>query len=214
MRGEFRCTMDAKGRMNFPVKLREEFGATFIISKTIGAECLKVYSMEDWDALVKKIKEMPQTKTAQIQRFLFGSAFDIEPDKQGRALIPAPLREYAGLDTDVVIVGLEGRAEIWDKEKWEALNSGKIYAAGLDVVSADDYEHGTTLNVQTGERTPLAGPKGKLVILHLSAEGNYVAVRPSGTEPKVKFYLFASLPPGVEGDVFDRLDSLEAALKN
>lgn len=85
--------------------------------------------------------------------------------------------------------------------------------AGLDVVSADDYEHGTTLNVQTGERTPLAGPKGKLVILHLSAEGNYVAVRPSGTEPKVKFYLFASLPPGVEGDVFERLDALEAALK-
>lgn len=85
--------------------------------------------------------------------------------------------------------------------------------AGLDVVSADDYEHGTTLNVQTGERTPLAGPKGKLVILHLSAEGNYVAVRPSGTEPKVKFYLFASLPPGVDGDVFERLDALEAALK-
>lgn len=85
--------------------------------------------------------------------------------------------------------------------------------AGLDVVSADDYEHGTTLNVQTGERTPLAGPKGKLVILHLSAEGNYVAVRPSGTEPKVKFYLFASLPPGVEGDVFERLEALEAALK-
>ena len=123
MRGEFKSTLDAKGRMNFPIKLREEFGTSFIISKTIGAECIKVYSNEDWGNLVQKIKEMPQTKTAAIQRFLFGSAFEIEPDKQGRVLIPAPLREYAGLTGDVVIVGLEGRAEIWDKAKWDKLNS-------------------------------------------------------------------------------------------
>lgn len=68
---------------------------------------------------------MPQTKTAEIQRFLFGSAFEIEPDKQGRMLIPAPLREYAGLETDVVIVGLSGRAEIWDKAKWDAMNAAQ-----------------------------------------------------------------------------------------
>ena len=123
MRGEFKSTLDAKGRMNFPVKLRDELGTVFMISKTIGAPCIKVYKTEDWEQLVARIREMPQTKTADLQRFLFGSAFDIEPDKQGRALIPAPLREYAGLTTDVVIVGLEGRAEIWDKEKWEAMNS-------------------------------------------------------------------------------------------
>ena len=123
MKGEFRSTLDAKGRMNFPIKLREEFGNSFIISKTIGAECIKVYSNDDWGSLVQKIKEMPQTKTAAIQRFLFGSAFEMEPDKQGRVLIPAPLREYAGLTGDVVIVGLEGRAEIWDKAKWDKLNA-------------------------------------------------------------------------------------------
>lgn len=122
MRGEFKSTLDAKGRMNFPIKLREEFGTSFIISKTIGAECIKVYSVEDWENLVTKIKDMPQTQTAAIQRFLFGSAFEIEPDKQGRVLIPAPLREYAGLSADIVIVGLEGRAEIWDKAKWDKLN--------------------------------------------------------------------------------------------
>ena len=123
MRGEFKSTLDAKGRMNFPVKLREELGASFIISKTIGAECIKVYAAEDWAELVAKIKNMPQTKTAAIQRFLFGSAFEIEPDKQGRVLIPAPLREYAGLTQDIVIVGLEGYAEIWDKAAWEEYNS-------------------------------------------------------------------------------------------
>lgn len=122
MRGEFKSTLDIKGRMNFPVKLREEFGTGFIISKTIDAACLKVYSTEDWQALVEKIKSMPQTKTAGIQRFLFGSAFELEPDKQGRVMIPQPLREYAGLRSEVVIVGLEGRAEIWDKEKWDKMN--------------------------------------------------------------------------------------------
>ena len=133
MRGEFKSTLDAKGRMNFPVKLREELGSVFMISKTIGAPCIKIYKTDDWEQLVARIREMPQTKTADLQRFLFGSAFDIEPDKQGRALIPAPLREYAGLTTDVVIVGLEGRAEIWDKEKWEAINSKMNDQALVDV---------------------------------------------------------------------------------
>ncbi|MBR5088873.1 MAG: division/cell wall cluster transcriptional repressor MraZ [Ruminiclostridium sp.] len=125
MRGEYKSTLDAKGRMNFPVKLRDELGEVFMISKTLDQHCIKVYTMEDWQALVAKIRDLPQTKTANLQRVLFGSAFEIEPDKQGRALIPAPLREYAGLDTDVVIVGLEGRAEIWDKEAWEKFNSAK-----------------------------------------------------------------------------------------
>lgn len=122
MRGEFKSTLDTKGRMNFPVKLRDELGAVFMISKTIGADCIKVYKMDDWNALEAKIDAMPQTKTADLRRFLIPSAFEIEPDKQGRALIPAPLREYAGLKTDVVIVGVGERAEIWDKEKWDALN--------------------------------------------------------------------------------------------
>lgn len=123
MRGEFKSTLDAKGRMNFPVKLRDELGASFVISKTIGEHCIKVYSKDDWEALVESIRKMPQVKTAGIQRFLFGSAFEVEPDKQGRVLIPAPLREYAELKSDIVIVGLEGRAEIWDKQRWDSFNS-------------------------------------------------------------------------------------------
>lgn len=122
MRGEFKSTLDAKGRMSFPVKLREELGGSFFISKTIGERCIKVYSKEDWNALVESIHKMPQVKTAEIQRYLFGSAYEVEPDKQGRVLIPQPLREYAGLQTDIVIVGLEGRAEIWDKGHWDELN--------------------------------------------------------------------------------------------
>ena len=137
MRGEFKSTLDAKGRMNFPVKLREELGKSFVISKTIGEKCIKVYSKEDWDSLVESIRHMPQVKTAEIQRFLFGSAFEVEPDKQGRVLIPAPLREYAELQTDIVIVGLEGRAEIWDKQRWDgfndSLNMDELMAAAMEM---------------------------------------------------------------------------------
>ncbi len=137
MLGEFKSTLDPKGRMNFPVKLRDELGSSFVISKTIDKQCIKVYSKTDWEALVKSIREMPQVKTAGIQRFLFGSAFEIEPDKQGRALIPAPLREYAQLKTDIVIVGLEGRAEIWDKESWDKFNSSldmnELLAAAVEM---------------------------------------------------------------------------------
>lgn len=122
MRGEFKSTLDAKGRMNFPVKLREELDGSFFISKTIGERCIKVYSKDDWNALVESIHKMPQVKTADIQRYIFGSAYEVEPDKQGRVLIPQPLREYAQLQTDIVIVGLEGRAEIWDKARWDERN--------------------------------------------------------------------------------------------
>ena len=124
MRGEYKSTLDAKGRMNFPVKLRDELGAVFMISKTIGAKCIKVYKMDDWNALEAKINEMPQTKTADLRRFLITSAYDTEPDKQGRALIPAPLREYAELKENIVIVGVGERAKIWDKDNWEALTGG------------------------------------------------------------------------------------------
>ncbi len=123
MRGEFKSTLDAKGRMNFPVKLREELDGSFFISKTIGERCIKVYSREDWNVLVESIHQMPQVKTAEIQRYIFGSAYEVEPDKQGRVLIPQPLREYAQLQADIVIVGLEGRAEIWDKARWDERNS-------------------------------------------------------------------------------------------
>ena len=133
MRGEFKSTLDAKGRMNFPVKLREELGSSFVISKTIGEKCIKVYSKDDWEALVESFNKMPQVKTANIQRFLLGSAYEVETDKQGRALIPTPLRVYAELKTDIVIVGLEGRAEIWDKQRWDDFNSSLDMDELLDV---------------------------------------------------------------------------------
>lgn len=124
MRGEYKSTLDAKGRMNFPVKLREELGEVFMVSKTVGEEkSITVYRKDDWDELEAKLDSLPSTKSARLRRFLITSSFEIEPDKQGRALIPAPLREYAGLQEDIVIVGVGKRAEIWDKTAWDTMNA-------------------------------------------------------------------------------------------
>ena len=122
MTGTFKSTLDAKGRMNIPLKLREEMGADFVLAKTIGTNCIKVYSKEGWKQLVDKINAMPQVQTQNIKRFLFGSAYEVSVDKQGRVSVPPSLREYADLSCDVLVVGLEGSAEIWDKTKYNEFN--------------------------------------------------------------------------------------------
>ena len=121
--GEYTHSLDAKGRVNFPAKLREGLGPKFIITKGLD-NCLFVYSEEEWLVLEDKIRTLPMSKSRTLQRFLFAGAVDVEPDKQGRVLIPANLREYAGLDKDIMIIGASVRAEIWDKKRWEDSLSG------------------------------------------------------------------------------------------
>ena len=119
--GTYSHNLDAKGRMNFPTKLRESLGDSFIITRGLDG-CLFVYSREEWAVMEEKISSMPLSKGKNVQRFFFSNAAEIEADKQGRILIPAHLREYAGLDKDVMVIGAVNRAEIWDKDRWNKLN--------------------------------------------------------------------------------------------
>ena len=119
--GQYTHSIDAKGRVNFPAKLREELGERFIITRGLD-NCLFVYSVDEWDQLAAKLHELPISKSAPLNRFFFAGAAEAEPDKQGRVLLPAHLREYAGLDRDVTIAGVSNRAEIWDSERWEMQN--------------------------------------------------------------------------------------------
>ncbi len=118
--GEYEHTLDAKGRMIFPAKLREELGESFVLTRGLDG-CLFVYSIVEWKLLEEKVRSLPMSKTRDLQRFLFASAVQVEPDKQGRILIPQNLRRHAGLQKDAVVIGASVRAEIWDREKWEAL---------------------------------------------------------------------------------------------
>ena len=119
--GSYSHNMDEKGRMNFPTKLRELLGSGFIVTKGLD-ECLFVYSSQEWAILEEKIKAIPLSKGRVLQRFFFSGACELEADKQGRILIPQHLREYAGLEKDVMVIGASNRAEIWDKAKWDSLN--------------------------------------------------------------------------------------------
>ena len=130
--GQYTHNLDAKGRVNFPARLREELGERFIITRGLD-NCLFVYSMEEWALLAAKLKELPISKSAPLNRFFFAGAAEVEPDKQGRVLLPAHLREYAGLEHDVTIAGVSNRAEIWDTARWmqnnELLTSEAIASA-------------------------------------------------------------------------------------
>lgn len=122
MKGEYQHTIDSKGRVFIPAKLREELGAHFVVTKGLD-DCLFAYPMEEWHALEENIRALPMSKSRNLQRFFFSAAADSELDTQGRVLVPQNLRTYAGLTKDVTIIGVSGRAEIWDSARWAEYNS-------------------------------------------------------------------------------------------
>lgn len=120
--GEYQHNIDQKGRVIIPAKFREDLGELFYVTKGLDG-CLFVLSPGEWERLQNKITAMPISKSRGLQRFFFSGAAEVEPDKQGRILIPQPLREYANLTRDVAVIGASSRAEIWDAESWKKFNS-------------------------------------------------------------------------------------------
>lgn len=119
--GEYHHTIDAKGRIMVPSKLREALGEEFVISKGLDG-CLFAYTKEEWTTLEEKLSALPLTnlEARKFSRFFLAGAAVAEVDKQGRILIPPVLREFAALEKDVVLVGVAKRVEIWDRKHWEA----------------------------------------------------------------------------------------------
>lgn len=122
--GEYIHNIDAKGRAIVPAKFREELGERFIITQELD-NCLSLYTQEDWDAYVEKLNKLPTTnrKAIAFKRFKLASAFECEPDGNGRIMIPQKLREYAGITKEIVSAGNGDKVEIWDKSRWEEYNS-------------------------------------------------------------------------------------------
>jgi MraZ protein len=123
MLGEYKATLDtSNGRMNIPAKFREELGASFYMAKPLDkALCVAVYTIESWNDVIESIRERPREEAYDIKRNILPSAFPIDMDKQGRVKIPQPLLKYAGLETDgeVIVIGIDDTAEIWNKTIWE-----------------------------------------------------------------------------------------------
>ena len=113
--------LDEKGRLILPAKFRDELAGGVVITK--GQErCLYVFPAPEFTRIAGQLRETPMTHKAAraYGRVFFASAHDEVPDKQGRVTIPAHLREYAGLDRDVVVIGASSRVEIWDTAAWES----------------------------------------------------------------------------------------------
>ena len=122
--GEYQHNIDAKGRVIVPARFREDLGERFYVTKGLD-HCLFVLPPTEWTKLQEKIMAMPMGKARGIQRFFFSGAAEVEPDKQGRVLIPQNLRDHAGLEKDVTVIGAAVRAEIWDTARWNEYNQSQ-----------------------------------------------------------------------------------------
>lgn len=117
--GEYNYTIDDKGRITIPSKIREGLGHDFIITRGLD-KCLFVYPKDEWENVINKYRELPNTKDARnFMRFFLSGATQNEFDKQGRINIAPSLRTYANLNKDCVIIGVNERLEIWDKNAWD-----------------------------------------------------------------------------------------------
>ncbi|WP_309862624.1 division/cell wall cluster transcriptional repressor MraZ [Desmospora profundinema] len=119
--GEYRHTVDEKGRLIIPSKFRDGLGSSFVVTRGLD-HCLFVYPMGEWKQLELALKALPFTKkdARAFTRFFFSGATVAELDKQGRVNLPGNLREFAKLEKECVVIGVSNRVEIWSKEAWSA----------------------------------------------------------------------------------------------
>jgi MraZ protein len=119
--GEFHHNIDDKARLVMPSKFREELGDEFVITRGLEG-CLFVYSKQEWENLVSKLKKLPFTKkdARAFLRFFLSGAQECTFDKQGRIAIPTPLVNYANLKKECVVIGVNDRLEIWSENTFDS----------------------------------------------------------------------------------------------
>ena len=117
--GEFIHVIDEKGRLTIPAKFRAALADGLVITRGID-RCLAIYPAREWNRLAERVSALPMTdrRARAFRRLVFANASDAIPDKQGRVLIPPRLREYANLDGEVVVAGLNTYIEVWDPGAW------------------------------------------------------------------------------------------------
>ena len=118
--GEYKHTLDIKKRLSMPSKWRKELGTELVVTRGLD-NCLFVYPQKEWQKITEKIGQLPlgQADTRSFNRFFLSGAVEVEVDSVGRILVPDFLKDFAGLDTKVVLAGIYDRVEIWAENKWE-----------------------------------------------------------------------------------------------
>ncbi len=132
MTGEYRHSLDSKGRIFIPARLRDELGDVFFITLSMD-HCLCAYSSACWQVFSEKVSAMPYVSQRKM-RPLFAHAAKCELDAQGRALIPQSLRDYAGLVKNVAVIGCNNHVEFWDSDVWTEVCSEETTAENIAAV--------------------------------------------------------------------------------
>lgn len=119
--GEYKHTIDDKGRLAIPVKCRGDLAYGAVVTRGLDTS-LFLYPKEEWDKLAQKLASLPlgQSNSRAFARLMLAGAMDVEVDKQGRIVLPEYLRQYAGIKKQVILAGLYNRLELWDADTWEA----------------------------------------------------------------------------------------------
>ena len=139
--GSFEHLLDAKGRVFIPAKWREDAGDTLIVTMGLlesqSERCLSGMSVPEWEKLSARFAALPiaDAKTQAVRRRLYAMAVSCEIDKQGRILLPAQLREFAGLVKDATLIGVDNHIEIWEPQ---ALTD---YYARCEKTFSEDLAH-------------------------------------------------------------------------
>lgn len=124
-RGINSVNLDAKGRMALPARLREAIGergdANLVVTIDTRERCLLLYPLMEWDVIQARLESLSNMRrnARLVQRLLIGHATDVELDGNGRLLLPAMLREYAGLSKKLVLLGQGNKIEIWAEDRWQ-----------------------------------------------------------------------------------------------
>ena len=128
MFGEYEHTIDGKGRMFLPSKFRLELGEKVYLTRSVD-KCGCIYPVEEWKKFIAKLDELPPIRARDVKRSLCASANETDVDSQGRVLIPQQLRDLAGLQKSVVVIGVGEKAEIWDVDAYNEYKKGMDAAA-------------------------------------------------------------------------------------
>ncbi len=115
--GKYSHSLDAKNRLIIPAKLKEQLGDTLTILRG-SDKCLTVYSAEEWENYARKISELPTTKVKALTRYLYSNSVEVQPDAQGRVMLPADMLKFAEITKNIITVGCGKYAEIWSEDVW------------------------------------------------------------------------------------------------
>lgn len=132
--GEYTHNLDDKGRLTIPAKFRDQLVPGLVVTRNPSGSCLLVMPMDEWQRVAERVSALPLTDrhSALLRRALFSAAEDLKPDKQGRILLSQRLRDFAHIENEVVVAGMNTYLELWNPAAWEAQVLAPLQSDDLD----------------------------------------------------------------------------------